>query len=97
VNALAGSPLVSPWQAPKLQRISQGDFSVQFALALALKDAHLALEAADNDRFRTLACLADEWQEVVDLGLGDHDLTVVTWALEQSGGEPETLIPPSNV
>jgi 3-hydroxyisobutyrate dehydrogenase len=87
VNALGGSPLVSPWQAAKLQRIAQGDFSVQFALSLALKDVHLALEAAGDDRFRALACLADEWQEVVELGLGDHDLTVVTRALENEGGE----------
>ena len=82
VNALGGSPLVSPWQAAKLQRIAQGDFSAQFALSLALKDVHLALEAAGDDRFRALACLADEWQEVVEYGLGDRDLTVVTWALE---------------
>jgi len=88
VNALGGSPLVSPWQAAKLQRIAEDDFSVQFALSLALKDVHLALEAAADDRFRTLACLAEEWQEVVDLGLGDRDLTVVAWALEEGGGEP---------
>ena len=88
VNALSGGALVSPWQAAKLPRIAQGDFSVQFALSLALKDVHLALEAASTDRLRSLACLAEEWQEVVDLGLGDRDLTVVAWALEQDGGEP---------
>lgn len=85
-SALGGGPLVSPWQEAKLQRIAQGDFSVQFALSLALKDVDLALEAAGDDRFRALACLADEWQEVTEQGLGDRDLTVVTWALE--GGEP---------
>jgi 3-hydroxyisobutyrate dehydrogenase len=84
-NALSGNPLVSPWQAAKLTRVAQGDFSVQFALSLALKDVHLALESAGNDRFRALGCLADEWQEVVDLGLGDRDLTVVSWVLEQDG------------
>ena len=89
VNALGVSPLVSPWQAAKLQRIAQGDFSVQFALSLALKDVHLALEAAADDRFQALACLADEWQQVVDHGLGDRDLTVVTQALEQKEGEPQ--------
>ena len=88
VNALNGSPLVSPWQAAKLQRIAQGDFSAQFALSLALKDVHLALEAAGDDRFRALACLADEWQAVVERGLGDRDLTVVTRALEEEGEEP---------
>jgi 3-hydroxyisobutyrate dehydrogenase len=37
-EALDGSPLVSPWQAAKLQRIANGEFSAQFALSLALKD-----------------------------------------------------------
>jgi len=43
VDALHGAPLVSPWQAAKLQRIARGEFSAQFALSLALKDVHLAL------------------------------------------------------
>jgi 3-hydroxyisobutyrate dehydrogenase len=88
MNALGGGPLVSPWQAAKLQRIAQGDFSVQFALSLALKDVHLALEAAGGERFQALAGLAGEWQEVVDHGLGDLDLTVVTQALEHKGEAP---------
>jgi 3-hydroxyisobutyrate dehydrogenase len=88
VDALGGSPLVSPWQAAKLQRIAKGEFSAQFALSLALKDVHLALQAGEDDRFAVLACLADEWQHVVDAGLGDQDLTVVTRALEQQGGTP---------
>jgi 3-hydroxyisobutyrate dehydrogenase len=88
VNALLGGPLVSPWQAAKLERIVQDDFSVQFALSLALKDIRLALQAAGDDRFRALASLAHEWEQVVDDGLGDRDLTVVTWALEQREGQP---------
>jgi 3-hydroxyisobutyrate dehydrogenase len=85
VDALAGGPLVSAWQSAKLQRILKGDFSAQFALSLALKDVRLALDAADDDRFPALACLADEWQMVVDQGLGDQDLTVMTRALERQG------------
>jgi 3-hydroxyisobutyrate dehydrogenase len=88
VDALGGSPLVSTWQAAKLQRIAHGEFSAQFALSLALKDVHLALEAAGGNRFATLACLAGEWQQAVDQGLGEQDLTVVTRALEQQGGTP---------
>jgi 3-hydroxyisobutyrate dehydrogenase len=85
LDVLGAGPLMSPWQAAKLQRIAKGDFSAQFALSLALKDVHLALRAADN-RLAVLACLADEWQQVVDHGLGDQDLTVVTQALEQEEG-----------
>jgi len=86
VDALGSAPLVSPWQAATLQRIADGEFSPQFALSLALKDVHLALEAAGGDRFAVLACLAGEWQQAVDQGLGGQDLTVVTRALEQQGG-----------
>ena len=85
VDALGGGPLVSAWQAAKLQRILKDDFSAQFALSLALKDVHLALEAAGEDRFAALRCLADGWQQAVDQGLGDQDLTVVTRALERQG------------
>src|SRR5271165_6243234 len=45
-DALGGGPLVSAWQAAKLRRIADGEFSAQFALSLALKDVHLALQAA---------------------------------------------------
>ncbi len=87
-DALSGSPLVSPWQAAKLQRITSSDYSAQFALHLALKDVHLALQAAGSDRFAPLGCLADEWQHAVDAGLGEQDLTVVTRLLEQQGSAP---------
>jgi 3-hydroxyisobutyrate dehydrogenase len=86
LDALGGSPLVSPWQAAKLARIAKGEFSAQFALSLALKDVRLALQAADDDRFAALGCLAEEWQQAADQGLGDQDLTVVTRWLEQQGG-----------
>ena len=85
IDALGDGPLVSPWQAAKLPRIARDDFSVQFALSLALKDVDLVLGDAGRDRFRALASLADEWQEVVDHGLGESDLTVVAQALEQQG------------
>jgi len=87
-DALGGGPLVSPWQAAKLPRIAEGEFSAQFALSLALKDVHLALEAAGDGRFPVLACLAGEWQQAVDQGLGEQDLTVVTRTIEHQGATP---------
>jgi 3-hydroxyisobutyrate dehydrogenase len=87
VDALAGGPMVSPWQSAKMQRIAKGDYSAQFALSLALKDVHLAAQAAaDNNPFTVLAALAEEWQQLVDNGFGDYDISVVTRALEQQGG-----------
>jgi 3-hydroxyisobutyrate dehydrogenase len=90
VGALDGSTLVSPWQVANLQRIAKDDYSTQFGLSLALKDVHLALQAADDGRFAALASLADEWQQAVDDGLGDQDLTVMTRALEQDQGTAGT-------
>jgi 3-hydroxyisobutyrate dehydrogenase len=83
VEAFDGSPLLSPWESGKLARIAKGEYSAEFALALALKDVHLALSAGSAERFRVLAALADEWGELVDDGLGGEDVTVVTRALEE--------------
>ena len=88
LEAVGGGPLVSGWQAAKLARIAEGEFSAQFALSLALKDVRLALQAADGDRLAVLGCLAEEWQRAVDAGLGGQDLTVVTRMLEQQAGTP---------
>jgi 3-hydroxyisobutyrate dehydrogenase len=86
VDALGAGPLASPWQKAKLQRIQRRDFSPEFPLSLALKDVRLALDAAtDDDRFVALARLADEWQQVVEQGFGNEDLTVMTRALELQG------------
>jgi 3-hydroxyisobutyrate dehydrogenase len=82
VDALTGNSLVSAWQEAKLRRIAKGEFSAQFALSLALKDVRLALDAAD-ERLEALGCLADEWQQALDLGFGHEDVTVVTRTLEQ--------------
>ena len=83
MDALEGNPLMSSWQEAKLHRIAKGDFSAQFALSLALKDVRLAQQAG-GDKLGTLARLADEWQQAVDLGLGHQDVTVVTRILEQA-------------
>jgi 3-hydroxyisobutyrate dehydrogenase len=85
IDALGGGPLTSPWESAKLQRISNDEYSPQFALSLALKDVHLALEAVDPNRFEAFASLAREWERAVEHGLGDQDVTVVTRALEESG------------
>jgi 3-hydroxyisobutyrate dehydrogenase len=86
IDAIEEGPIVSPWQAAKLRRIAEGDFSAQFALSLALKDVYLALEAAGDNGLPALRCLADEWQLVADQGYGGEDLIVVARALELQGG-----------
>ncbi len=70
VEVFDGGPLVSPWESGKLQRIARGDFSPEFALALALKDVHLALSAAGAERFPVLGALSAEWDDLIGHGLG---------------------------
>lgn len=81
VEAFDGGPLISPWESGKLRRIEAGNFSPEFALALALKDVHLALADGGPEPLTVLAALAAEWDEIVHRGLGSMDVTVVTQAL----------------
>ncbi len=81
IEAFDGGPLVSPWESGKFHRIANGEYSAEFALALALKDVHLALTDGGAERFKVLAALAQEWDEIVDRGFGHEDLTVVTQVL----------------
>ncbi len=81
VEAFDGGPLISAWESGKLKRIARGDYSAEFALALALKDVHLALAEEGAERFKVLFALAKEWGEIVDQGLGLDDVTVVTQVL----------------
>ena len=81
LGALDGSPLVSPWAAAKLRRMSNDEYHAEFALALALKDVDLTLDAVDGDRFVVLRSLAAEWHQAVADGLGGDDVTVVARVL----------------
>jgi 3-hydroxyisobutyrate dehydrogenase len=81
VGAFDGGPLISAWESGKFRRIADGNYSAEFALALALKDVHLALADGGPSQFKVLAALASEWDELVDRGFGDEDVTVVTKAL----------------
>lgn len=81
VDAFDGGPLISNWESGKLRRIEQGNYSAEFALVLALKDVHLALAEGEPERFKVLAALATEWEEIVGRGLGVEDVTVVTQVL----------------
>jgi 3-hydroxyisobutyrate dehydrogenase len=83
VEAFDGGPLISAWESAKLHRIVESNYSAEFALTLALKDVHLALSDGGPERFKVLAALATEWEEIVERGLGLEDVTVVTQALSE--------------
>ncbi|MGA3354355.1 MAG: NAD(P)-dependent oxidoreductase [Acidimicrobiales bacterium] len=81
LDAFEGGPLLSPWEAGKFRRIEAGDYSPEFPLRLALKDVGLALDEGGPERFAVLAALAREWQQIVEDGFGDEDVTVVARSL----------------
>jgi 3-hydroxyisobutyrate dehydrogenase len=83
LEAFEDGPLVSPWAAGKFRRIENEDYSPEFPLGLALKDVHLVLEHGGPERFVALASLAREWEQIVEQGVGDEDVTVVTRVLER--------------
>jgi 3-hydroxyisobutyrate dehydrogenase len=83
LEAFDDGPLVSLWGAGKFRRIENEDYSPEFPLRLALKDVHLALEHGGPERFAVLASLAREWEQIVEQGVGDEDVTVVTRVLER--------------
>jgi 3-hydroxyisobutyrate dehydrogenase len=50
----------------KLEMIAANDFTPQMQLSHALKDARLALEAAEDTQLPILATIADCWDDAAD-------------------------------
>ncbi|UQU66504.1 NAD(P)-dependent oxidoreductase [Couchioplanes caeruleus] len=82
LDAMDGSPLISGWQAQKLARIREDDYSPEYALTLGLKDVRLALAGAPVDRLSAATAILGQWQRAVDGGLGGEDVTVIVRALQ---------------
>jgi 3-hydroxyisobutyrate dehydrogenase len=79
VDILADAPIGSPYAVAKARSMLEGDFSTNFALKHAVKDALLTLDAAGSvDVELTLtSSLIPSWQRALDRGAGDLDLSVV--------------------
>jgi 3-hydroxyisobutyrate dehydrogenase len=79
VDILADAPIGSPYAVAKARSMLEGDYSSNFALKHALKDALLSLDAArgvQRDLPLTESLIAT-WQRAVADGAGDLDLSVV--------------------
>lgn len=76
-SVLEGGPLAVPYVKGKLEMIKEGTYEPQMHLTWALKDVNLALEAAKNSELPGLNLISDVWQEAVDAGYGEKDLSVV--------------------
>ena len=84
VSACLGSTaLNAPWALSKLDKIERGAFDPDFSLALASKDLHLALDAANraNRRLPMAQSIATQWESALKAGLGNRDVIAAYLAL----------------
>ncbi len=92
VSACLGSTaLNAPWALAKLEKIEQKNFDPDFALALAAKDLHLALDAANgaHERLPMVQAIGLQWDSALQAGLGDRDVVGAYLALD-ANNQPVT-------
>lgn len=79
LGAIEGGPLDTPYARLKGASMTSRDFSPAFGLALASKDARLALEAAEAGGIPVagLEAIAGKYREAEDMGLGEQDVAAV--------------------
>lgn len=79
IDILADAPTGSPYAVAKARTMLDGDFTSNFALKHAVKDARLALDAARavHEELPLTASLISTWQRAMDDGAGDLDLSVI--------------------
>jgi 3-hydroxyisobutyrate dehydrogenase len=90
VDILSDAPIGSPYAVAKARTMLDEDFTSNFALKHAFKDAGLALDAARgvNVELSLTESLMSSWQRAIDDGAGDLDLSVVYRYLEHQRGRP---------
>jgi 3-hydroxyisobutyrate dehydrogenase len=81
---IAGGPLDLPYAQLKGRMMIEGEFPPAFRLALAGKDAGLALEAAERHGLElpVLRAVREELHRAEQLGHGDEDMAAVVRAVE---------------
>ncbi|MDQ1214953.1 NAD(P)-dependent oxidoreductase [Pantoea anthophila] len=75
-QVLEGGPLAAPYAKMKLEMMARDDYTPQMHLIWALKDARLALDAAETP-LPALENISRLWQQAVDEGHGEEDLAVI--------------------
>ena len=76
-DVLEGGPLAAPYVKNKLGMIQEGSYDPQMHLVWALKDANLALAAVKKSELPGLNLISEVWQNAVDAGYGEKDLSVI--------------------
>jgi 3-hydroxyisobutyrate dehydrogenase len=82
LDAIDGGPMGVPYANMKGKLMIEGDFPPSFPLELALKDARLALAAAEEQGLRlgALAAIAEQMERAVDAGHGKADMAATIHA-----------------
>lgn len=99
VEACLGSTaLDAPWALAKLEKIEREAFEPEFSLALATKDLHLALDAANrsNRRLPMVESIGVQWDSALQAGLGDRDVVGAYLALSAVVAMPPSYLPPDS-
>jgi 3-hydroxyisobutyrate dehydrogenase len=75
-TCIGSTALDAPWALSKLDKIERAAFDPDFSLALASKDLHLALDAANraHRRLPMAQSIATQWESARAAGLGDRDV-----------------------
>jgi 3-hydroxyisobutyrate dehydrogenase len=82
LDAIDGGPMGAPYANMKGKLMIERDFPPSFPLELALKDARLALAAAEEHGLRlgALAAIAEQMQRAVEAGHGKDDMAATIQA-----------------
>lgn len=85
-TCIGSTALDAPWALAKLDKIERGSFDPDFSLAMASKDLHLALDAANraNRQLPMAQSIATQWESALQAGLGDRDVIGAYLALKTS-------------
>jgi 3-hydroxyisobutyrate dehydrogenase len=85
-TCIGSTALDAPWALSKLAKIERGSFDPDFSLALATKDLHLALDAANRAQrpLPMAQAIATQWEGALKAGLGDRDVIGAYLALTNS-------------
>jgi 3-hydroxyisobutyrate dehydrogenase len=88
-STIAGGGLDSPYLQAKAAAILSSDFSPNFGLATAAKDAQLILHDADTAgvRLDMLAAVSERFQRAIKEGHGDKDLSATYLVSSTDGGD----------
>lgn len=75
VDTVRGGPMASPLALARLDKMQNGDDSVDFPLEWALKDLDLTAKAAGAGTTPIAHAIAERWRGLVAQGLGRRDVT----------------------